>query len=128
MYKYYVAYTGYDAAGANIISADEVLRSHEIKKMNEVLEIAENFKNIYNLKAATVTGLYLLGEQQEEEPKEKPKKRKTYAEDFLETFPNASTDAPGEPAVCRGLVYGYEKCKCEVFEHCSDCWDREMEE
>ena len=48
---------------------------------------------------------------------------KTYAQDFLEKFPNAKrTD--GIPIACKITVYGGETC----VHNCPDCWNEPMEE
>lgn len=50
---------------------------------------------------------------------ERGKKRKTYAEDFFEKFPNADKSG-GCPGVCRDSVYGInEDCTGRT---CSNCW------
>ena len=64
--------------------------------------------------------------------KEHPeKKRKTYAEDFKEKYPNHLHNC-GMPIVCRNEVYGYGG-RCTVGEAvkrggCRSCWNEEMPE
>ena len=54
---------------------------------------------------------------------EPEKKRKTYAEDFFEKFPNADRTS-GSPSVCRDSVYGIAKdCAGRL---CGDCWQTAM--
>lgn len=70
--------------------------------------------------------------------KDHPEKRKTYAEDFLEKFPNSytvkKTDENPYPLICRQVVYqGSRECsqiRAWYFsdDMCSNCWNEEMEE
>ena len=54
---------------------------------------------------------------------EPEKKRKTYAADFFERFPNADRTG-GSPSVCRDSVYGIAKeCAGRL---CGDCWQTAM--
>ena len=48
--------------------------------------------------------------------------RKTYAEDFLEKFPNAILET-----ICRDLVYGLKR-NCGYSNNCADCWSEPMPE
>ena len=48
---------------------------------------------------------------------------KTYAQDFLEKFPNASTDYDGTPTSCKRYIYG-GICRG----NCLYCWNSQMEE
>ena len=48
---------------------------------------------------------------------------RTYAQDFLEKFPNASTDYDGTPTSCKRYIYG-GICRGG----CLDCWNSQMEE
>lgn len=56
-------------------------------------------------------------------PYSKPKKRKTYGEDFLGNFPHAPT-INGRPKACREEIYKYEPEQCN---DCEKCWGEEME-
>lgn len=49
--------------------------------------------------------------------------KKTYAQDFLEKFPNASVYASGTPQVCRYKVYGTNGDCCHS---CTECWNEVM--
>lgn len=48
---------------------------------------------------------------------------KTYSQDFLEKFPNASKASNGLPIACKRLVYGGE-----CIYNCPGCWNAPMEE
>lgn len=48
---------------------------------------------------------------------------RTYADDFVEKFPNAKMYRLGYPMVCRRNVYG-EDCDCSVG--CDNCWSAEL--
>lgn len=50
--------------------------------------------------------------------------RKTYKDDFMEKFPNTKKDSKGDPASCRGHVYGME---CPE-RSCEKCWNAPMPE
>ena len=60
--------------------------------------------------------------------KEHPeKKRKTYAEDFLEKMPNSRIKT-GVPLTCRGNAYGKPQlCMAMTDNDCISCWNEEME-
>lgn len=48
---------------------------------------------------------------------------KTYSQDFLEKFPNATKDINGIPIACKKSIYGV---RCD--HNCPDCWNEPMEE
>lgn len=52
--------------------------------------------------------------------------RKTYAQDFLEKFPNARIGDDGLPEVCRMEVYG-TRCLSMTGDMCTMCWCEPME-
>lgn len=53
--------------------------------------------------------------------------QKTYKQDFLEKFPNASKTKRGTPEACRKKIYG-GKC-VEIYDNgCLDCWNEVMPE
>lgn len=54
---------------------------------------------------------------------EHPQKQKTYAEDYLETFPNADRNKSDTPCICRKVYYGKRGTK-----NCIDCWNEVMPE
>ena len=54
---------------------------------------------------------------------EHPQKQKTYAEDYLETFPNADRNKSDTPCICRKVYYGERGTK-----NCIDCWNEIMPE
>lgn len=51
---------------------------------------------------------------------------KTYAQDFLEKFPNAMKSNNGQPMYCRANIYG-DKPECHMG-GCEECWNTVMEE
>lgn len=51
---------------------------------------------------------------------------KTYAQDFLEKFPNTRKNDEGVILVCRRTIYGGESCQLELT--CANCWNEPMEE
>lgn len=51
--------------------------------------------------------------------------QKTYAQDFLEKFPNAEMEA-GVPIACRSDIYGMKDCLYDVGKDCIDCWTEVM--
>lgn len=54
--------------------------------------------------------------------------QKTYADDFLEKFPNALIEPKSRvkhPMVCRNHVYGID-ISCSAY-NCTDCWNEAME-
>lgn len=56
--------------------------------------------------------------------------KKTYAQDFLEKFPEAQSDSDGTPYTCRKTTYG-GKCpgiECDSGIECDECWNEPMEE
>lgn len=57
------------------------------------------------------------------------KKRKTYAEDFREKYPNANLwDSDYPLGLCRKKLYGQPLCEMKCRETtCSACWSEEME-
>lgn len=77
-------------------------------------------------------------QEHREESEHPAPKRKTYAEDFLEKFPNSytvkKTDENPYPLICRQVVYqGSRECpqiRAWYFsdDMCSNCWNKEMEE
>ena len=66
--------------------------------------------------------------------KEHPqKKRKTYAEDFFEKFPNAPHSTKNgmvtdRPAACRMVIYGGSPLCIATDCDCAACWNAEMED
>lgn len=48
---------------------------------------------------------------------------KTYAEDYLERFPNADRNKSDTPCICRKVYYGERGTK-----NCIDCWNEIMPE
>lgn len=52
--------------------------------------------------------------------------KKTYAQDFLEKFPNARIGDDGLPEVCRMEVYG-TRCPDMTGDMCTMCWCESME-
>lgn len=58
--------------------------------------------------------------------------KKTYAQDFLEKFPEAQRNWDGVPFVCRKRIYGgIHSAKsegCEDTKACYRCWNKPMEE
>ena len=57
--------------------------------------------------------------------------KKTYAQDFLEKFPEAQRGSDGTPFVCRKTIYGEVPPKdkrCDRREACKNCWNEPMEE
>lgn len=54
---------------------------------------------------------------------EHPQKQKTYAEDYLESFPNADRNKSDTPCICRKVYYGERGTK-----NCIDCWNEVMPE
>lgn len=66
----------------------------------------------------------------------KAKKRKTYAEDFFEKFPNAKPRYEDgkdplyrEPYACREHLYGTKGKQCDgIICNCVGCWNEEMED
>lgn len=54
--------------------------------------------------------------------------QKTYRDDFLEKFPNASTHRNGAPVTCRNVVYGFGLRECRSGGRCFDCWNEVMPE
>jgi hypothetical protein len=58
--------------------------------------------------------------------------KKTYAQDFLEKFPEAQRTWDGVPFVCRKRIYGgIHSAKsegCEDTKACYRCWNKPMEE
>jgi hypothetical protein len=52
--------------------------------------------------------------------------KKTYAQDFLEKFPNARIGDDGLPEVCRMEVYG-TRCLSMTGDMCTMCWCEPME-
>lgn len=52
--------------------------------------------------------------------------KKTYAQDFLEKFPNARIGDDGLPEVCRMEVYG-TRCLSMTGDMCTMCWCESME-
>lgn len=58
--------------------------------------------------------------------KEHPEpRRKTYAEDFFEKFPNAPKNSRGQPCFCRDRIYAEIDCGDRP---CNECWTEEMPE
>lgn len=61
---------------------------------------------------------------------EQPKK--TYAQDFLEKFPEAQRNWDGVPFVCRKRIYGGIHSAtsegCDDTKACYRCWNKPMEE
>lgn len=53
--------------------------------------------------------------------------QKTYAEDFLEKFPNAPVNENGRPKACRYSVYGTNSDCCPSYHSCTICWNQPME-
>ena len=51
--------------------------------------------------------------------------KKTYSQDFLEKFPNA-TFINGSIASCRAEIYGENDCECSSYENCDVCWNSLM--
>lgn len=49
--------------------------------------------------------------------------QKTYAEDYLERFPNADRNKSDTPCICRKVYYGERGTK-----NCIDCWNEVMPE
>ena len=49
--------------------------------------------------------------------------KKTYAQDFFEKFPKASSDSDGTPYVCRRRIYGGN---CDYTGACYRCWNEPM--
>lgn len=49
---------------------------------------------------------------------------KTYKQDFLEKFPEATLSKTSHPLICRRMVYGGE---CP-FGDCNECWNEAMKE
>lgn len=58
--------------------------------------------------------------------------KKTYAQDFLEKFPEAQRNWDGVPFVCRKRIYGgIHSAKsegCDDTKACYRCWNEPMEE
>jgi len=57
---------------------------------------------------------------------ERQASEKTYAQDFLEKFPNARIGDDGLPEVCRMEVYG-TRCLSMTGDMCTMCWCEPME-
>lgn len=51
---------------------------------------------------------------------------KTYRQDFLEKFPNASLKSDGSYMVCKRRIYNGEGCS-ERYHGCKNCWNEPME-
>ncbi len=49
--------------------------------------------------------------------------KKTYAQDFLEKFPNAPVKDEVMASICRQKVYG---TGCPAYDDCCDCWNEVM--
>lgn len=61
--------------------------------------------------------------------KYEPVSKKTYAQDFLEKFPNALKDEDGELEACVRIVYGVECPRhSKQLTTCEECWNRTIEE
>ena len=82
---------------------------------------------------------YTLGDfnawiaQVEQWAKEHPeKKRKTYAEDFKQKFPNACFTLDGHPEACRNAIYKGDDCwrggQWAEDVDCTACWNEQMED
>ena len=58
--------------------------------------------------------------------------KKTYAQDFLEKFPEAQRNWDGVPFVCRKRIYGGVHSAtsegCDDTKACYRCWNKPMEE
>lgn len=58
--------------------------------------------------------------------------KKTYAQDFLEKFPEAQRNWDGVPLVCRKRIYGGIHSAtsegCDDTKACYRCWNKPMEE
>lgn len=57
--------------------------------------------------------------------------KKTYMQDFFETFPKAQMDTDGSPFACRKKIYGGVRPNdkaCDRREACKNCWNEPMEE
>ena len=61
--------------------------------------------------------------------KYEPVSKKTYAQDFIEKFPNAPKDDKGNQCACVRMVYGINCPRwTDPLTTCIDCWNRTMEE
>lgn len=57
--------------------------------------------------------------------------KKTYAQDFFETFPKAQSYSDGTPVICRKIIYGEIRPpleNCYYTGACYRCWNEPMEE
>ena len=50
-------------------------------------------------------------------------RKKTYAQDFLEKFPNASVKDEALAYTCRKRLYGTD---CPAYDDCRNCWNEVM--
>lgn len=73
-----------------------------------------------------ITAVENLQKWSDEHPK------KTYAQDFLEKFPEAQRSWGGAPFVCRKRIYGgihsAKSEDCDDTKACYRCWNKPMEE
>lgn len=54
-------------------------------------------------------------------------RKKTYAQDLFNKFPDASRVDDGRPKACRCVIYG-GKCPLAEGKECRDCWNEPMDD
>ena len=98
----------------------------EIKDLKRMCAAHTNCGLTCELYPISCTGIYDLPDNADEIVDEWVKEHplKTYAQDFLEKFPNAMKYNNGQPMYCRANIYG-DKPECHMG-GCEECWNTIM--